>query len=245
MNKRIALIIVAAVLLASGITYYRTHRDPEVVLPIPQTHDNFVQPTPNPLSPTPSLPAELNLKVPFTSQAPHMNWEDPYGELCEEASSLMAAFYLQNKTIANADAADTELLKILDYEMQKFGYYKDTTASETAIILKDYFKLPESQVKLLSNPTVTQIKENLASGKLVLVPAAGRMLPNPNFRSPGPLYHMFVIKGYTRDGQFITNDPGTRKGADFLYYYNDVMDAMHDWNGGNVDQGQKIVIIVG
>ncbi|MBI4049633.1 MAG: C39 family peptidase [Candidatus Doudnabacteria bacterium] len=189
------------------------------------------------------LPPEVNLAVPFTSQAPYANWELPYQEFCEEASVLMAASYLFNRGIASAAYADAELLKIKDWEVQTFGYYKDTTAEETAKILEDYFDI--SKVKLAYNPTLTQIKQAVAAGKLVLVPAAGRMLPNPNYRSPGPLYHMLVIKGYTKDGRLITNDPGTRKGADYVFESNDVMNAMHDWNDGDVNNGQKVVIVVG
>ena len=35
-------------------------------------------------TPKKPLPAEINLKVPFTAQAPHANWELPYGEACEK-----------------------------------------------------------------------------------------------------------------------------------------------------------------
>ncbi len=241
MKKRVVgLIIFSAVALAAFLTFYKNEK---VDLPVAQNHNNF-NPSPSP-TPTPpsSLPAEINLAVPFTSQAPHMNWEDPYGEFCEEASTLMAAFYLQDKTIPNADFADRELLKIMDFEVNKLGYHLDTTAQETTVILKEYFGI--SEVKLLNDPTVNQIKENLAQGKLIIVPAAGRMLANPNFTAPGPLYHMLVIKGYTSDGKFITNDPGTRKGADFIYQYDNLMNAIHDWNGGDVLNGKRVVIVVG
>jgi hypothetical protein len=242
MKKGLISLVIGGAIVAGIITYTNRNTEPPVVLPNPQNHSDFT-PTPSP-SPNPvSIPAEINLKVPFTSQAPHMNWEDPYGEFCEEASTLMAAYYLQDKAIPNADFANAELLKIMDFEVNKFGYHLDTTAQETSVILKEYFGIKD--VALVMDPTVTQIKESLARGKLVIVPAAGRMLPNPNFRSPGPLYHMLVIKGYTADGKFITNDPGTRKGADFVYQFDDLMNAIHDWNGGDVNNGQRVVIVVG
>ena len=50
-------------------------------------------------------------------------------------------------------------------------------------------------------------------GVPVLLPAAGRLLRNPYFSGQGPLYHMLVVKGYTRDGKIITDDPGTRLAA--------------------------------
>src|SRR3989344_5658872 len=97
-----------------------------------------------------ALPKEANLAVPFTPQAPDANWDDPYGEFCEEASALMAVSYLQNKDIPNAASANTALLAIQDFEEKRFGYYKDTDAEETAIILREHFSY--SNVELKQNP---------------------------------------------------------------------------------------------
>ena len=40
-----------------------------------------------------ALPASLLLEVPFTSQAPFGNWDEPYQEACEEAVMLMLMHY--------------------------------------------------------------------------------------------------------------------------------------------------------
>jgi hypothetical protein len=183
------------------------------------------------------------LTVPFVSQAPYKIWDHDHEEFCEEASSLMAVSYINgDSSVTDPAIAEQKLQEIKAWELKTFGYFEDTTAAETAKIITDKFGI--KQVRLVSNPTVLAIKTALAQGKLVLVPSAGRMLPNPNFKSPGPLYHMIVLKGYTQDS-FITNDPGTRLGANFVYTIDAVMNAMHDWNGGDVANGQKIVIIVG
>ena len=137
--KRLIFIILLGIAAAAGFNYYQNMRGSNVDLPKPKPYT-----TPNPAIPPPTtLPVEINLKVPFTSQAPHANWEDPYGEFCEEASALMAAFYLQNKSIASANLADQELLKIKAFEEGWFGYYKDTTAKETMTILKEYFGISD------------------------------------------------------------------------------------------------------
>jgi len=77
-------------------------------------------------------------------------------------------------------------------------------------------------------------------------------LNNPNFKQPGPIYHMLVIKGYN-SWEFITNDPGTRKGNSFKYPYSTLINAVHDWNhdlavGGMTEaemaQGAKVMIAV-
>ncbi len=209
--------------------------DEPVVEPVPEE-----EPEAEPVAS--ALPAEFNLAVPFTSQAPHSNWAEPYNEACEEASALMAAYYLMGKPSGKIDpsVADAELLKIVEFENQLFGFYKDTTAEETALLIESFYHL---STELLENPTIEQIKSALNDGYPVIVPAAGRQLGNPNFTGAGPLYHMFVLKGYTENG-FITNDPGTRLGADYFYTYETVMSAMHDWNGGEVETGAKVVIIV-
>ncbi|TAN57512.1 hypothetical protein EPN15_04040 [Patescibacteria group bacterium] len=186
------------------------------------------------------LPAEINLKVPFTPQAPHANWELPYGEACEEASALMVHYFFNKKTFTK-ESADMEIKKLVDFQTKKYGFYKDSTADETARFIKDYWKYKKVRVLPAS---IDAIKQELATGRPVIIPAAGRLLGNPNFRHPGPLYHMLVVKGYTKDGKFITNDPGTRNGANYVYDQKALMNAIHDWNGGDVNNGKKVIIVV-
>ena len=222
------------------------YNDPPGFTPTPLANPSTsLKPTPSAsMAPTVKvLPYEINLEVPFTSQAPHKNWSLPYKEFCEEASVFMAISYVKGMSIPDADYADARLNEIKDFEESHFGYYEDTTAAETAEIIEDYYGF--TKVKLIYNPSVSDIKTALADKKLVIIPAAGRQLANPNFTPPGPIYHMLVIKGYTKDGKFITNDPGTRLGADYIYNADILMNAMHDWNGGDVENGQKVVIIVG
>ncbi len=209
----------------------------EKKIPLPPKPSAIHQP------PTYQLPSQINLAVPFVSQAPKKNWDADHEEFCEEASSLMAAHYIQNIPVASPDAADSELLQIKTFEETAFGFFKDTDADFTVRILKEFYHL--DKVTTLNNPTIEDIKTNLAANKTVLVPAAGRMLGNPHFSGQGPLYHMIILKGYTADGNFITNDPGTQFGADYVYSFSRIMNAMHDWNDGNVNQGKKVIIIVG
>ncbi|OGN33078.1 MAG: hypothetical protein A3F98_00515 [Candidatus Yanofskybacteria bacterium RIFCSPLOWO2_12_FULL_41_8] len=183
------------------------------------------------------------MAVPFTSQAPTKNWGLPFAEFCEEASALMAASYINGWSIPTSEFAEGKMLEIKDFEEKRFGYYKDTTAEETAIILREFYKI--EKVKVVYDPTAEDIKKALADKKVIVIPAAGRQLGNPYFQSPGPIYHMLIIKGYTKEGNFITNDPGTRRGADFIYSPGVLMNAIHDWNGGDVDNGKKVMIVVG
>ncbi|MBU0645999.1 C39 family peptidase [Patescibacteria group bacterium] len=188
-------------------------------------------------------PAQMNLAVPFTPQAPFSNWDLPFQEACEEASVYMVHEYYQGTPGGRigAEAAEQALLKIVEYENALFGDYLDTSAAQTAILVEQMYGY--GRVDLLANPTVEQIKEQIAAGRPVIVPAAGQQLHNPYFTQPGPLYHMLVIRGYTEKG-FITNDPGTRHGEGYFYPFETLMSALHDWNGGDVDNGQKIILII-
>ncbi len=189
------------------------------------------------------LPDELNLDVPFTIQAPEQNWDMPYEEACEEASITMVDAYYHGQTDRlPIDLAKRTILDLVDYENKTFGDFKHTTVAQTGKMAMDFFKLPDA--RSIPVKSANDIKRLLANGFPVIVPAAGRELGNPNFKTPGPIYHMFVIKGYTKDGMFITDEPGTRKGHDFVYSYDTVMNAMHDYDATDMDKGAKVVLIL-
>lgn len=187
-----------------------------------------------------TIPEEINLDVAFTSQAPHANWDRVHEEACEEAAILMAHRYFNKQPIASADDAEESLQKIIAWENANFGFFESTTAEQTVQIIREMFNL---KTEIITNPSVDEIKTALADGKLVLVPAAGREIGNPFYTAPGPLYHMYVIKGYTAT-QFITNDPGTKRGENYPYNFKTVIDSNHDWNDGDVSNGAKKMIFV-
>lgn len=200
------------------------------------------EPSADPQTPPAELPASFNLAVPFTPQAPHANWDLPYQEACEEASVLMSAAFLgADVDLSSANAADAEILDIVDWQQELLDKYLDTTAEETAFFANERY--PELLFEVVQDPTVEQIKAAVAQGSPVIVPAAGTQLGNPFFSGEGPVYHMLVVRGYT-ETSFITNDPGTRRGEGYAYRTSVLMDAMGDWNDGNPAQGKKAVIIV-
>lgn len=186
------------------------------------------------------LPDAINLNIPFASQAPFGNWDMPYQETCEEASIIMAHRYFTGQSL-DADTMDSELLGLIAWEEETFGYYKDTTAEEMARILREYFG--HKNVEVRYEFTIDDIKKEIAVGHPVIIPAAGRLLPNPYFHQPGPVYHALVIKGYTAS-KIITNDAGTRKGKDFLYDPETLMKAIHNWDPDNILEGAKVMIVV-
>jgi hypothetical protein len=190
-----------------------------------------------------SLPATYNLAVPFTSQAPSGDWGEPYQEACEEASIYMVHRYFEGDLFGAIDpeVADAGIWEVVNFENALFGFYKDTTAAQTAVLIEQMWGY--ERVEMIEDPTVDDIKVHVAAGRPVIVPAAGRQLGNPFFTSPGPVYHMLVIKGYT-EGTFITNDPGTRRGENYSYNVGVLMNAIHDWNDGDVENGKKVAIVI-
>lgn len=185
------------------------------------------------------LPLEVNLDVPFSSQAPFANWDFPYKEACEEMSMILVHYFYQGKSIT-PELADKEILDMVAWEKENLGKYQDTTAFATANILRKYFGYKKVVVKY--DITADDIRRELATGRPVIIPFAGRLLGNPYYRAPGPVYHMLVVKGYTKDGKFITNDVGTRRGKDFTYDEKTFMNAIHDFKT-DITKGRKAMVV--
>lgn len=186
-------------------------------------------------------PAEANLAVPFMLQAPKQNWDMPYQEACEEASLLMVQNFLNGRTVDfTADEADRLILDLVSYETSQ-GDAPDVTLRRIGEIAAARYGVRPVVKELV---TMEAVRNAIANGYPVILPASGKALKNPNFRNGGPLYHMLVIKGYLRDGRMIVNDPGTRKGKDYIYDANILLNAAHDWNDGNVLEGEKIVLVL-
>lgn len=213
--------------------------EPVVVVSVPE---KIVAPEPEI-----NILSEVNLPVPFLVQAPKGIWDLPYQEACEEASLIMANAFVTDSPLPedswSAELADKEILKVVAWENKNLGFYEDTTVEQTIKIAKDYFGI--KNIELVENPTAEDFKKFLSEGKIIIVPAYGKALGNPYFSGDGPLYHMVVVKGFTKDNEFITNDPGTKRGRNFVYKTDVLFNAIHDWNNGDVQNGAKRVIVIG
>ncbi|MBI5529997.1 MAG: C39 family peptidase [Candidatus Doudnabacteria bacterium] len=193
------------------------------------------------------IPKSLNLSVLFTSQAPTGNWDELHEETCEETASLMANFYFNGlpagKTGISSDIAETELAKLVSWQKSRFGYYKDTTAAETAKFIEEVYGL---KTMLLENFSEADLKNTLAQNRLVIIPESGQALGNPHYTPPGPIYHMLLVKGYDENGNFITNDPGTKFGQNYIYSFKILFESAADWDHttNNINLKQKVAIVV-
>lgn len=193
----------------------------------------------------------IKYEVPFTTQSPFAKWSDSrQQDGCEEASALMAFSWAKGiKTIVPAQA-EKEIIAASDWELKNYGNFRDTSADDTANrIIKGYFNYSNLSVK--RNISAGDIIKALEAGKLVIIPANGRVLGNPYFTSPGPERHMLVITGYDyAKNEFITNDPGTRYGKDYRYGKDLLFNAIRDYPSDNgvtqapITGNEKNIIIV-
>ncbi|PJA87264.1 MAG: hypothetical protein CO141_00330 [Candidatus Moranbacteria bacterium CG_4_9_14_3_um_filter_42_9] len=182
---------------------------------------------------------EAIASVPFLTQAPFAIWDPLHEDACEEASLIMVKHFLDKDQDLTPASGDVEIRKIIQYE-EKNGYGISISLEQLKKIAKEYLGMPTGRIKY--SPTIDDIKKELADGRPVIVPAAGKILPNPNFRNGGPNYHMLVVVGYDKNG-FITNDPGTKKGQGFRYAYEGLFNAIHDWDATNILNGQKAYLV--
>lgn len=157
---------------------------------------------------------------------------------------LMVVHYL-NGTPLNPEIAEREIQDLVAWE-HDHGYGDDVNAEKMVEIAQKKLGV---RARVRTDVTIETIKEELASGNPVVIPAAGRKLGNPYFSGDGPWYHALTIIGYkpgwTGD-YFVTNDPGTRRGQQYTYRADVLLDAIHDWTGvkEEIGNGRKAMVIL-
>jgi len=186
--------------------------------------------------------------VPFTSQAPLAEWRDQrQQDGCEETVSLMAMWLVKGQAAPTKAEAKKQLLAISDFEKRKYGEYRDVALSDMITwIFKDYFKY--EKVRLVKDLKLSDLKSELAAGHVLLLPMNGQRLKNPYFTAPGPERHMILVYGYDpAKKEFITNDPGTRRGAAYRYPEKILFDAIRAYPTGYhkaIKKLEKAMIVV-
>ncbi len=187
------------------------------------------------------LPSQINLAIPFYSQAPDADWGMPWQEACEEASLILAYYYTQNKPLTKEEFKQ-HVWGLVEWQEEHYKDYIHTSTEQNAEMLRGYFKYDNFEI--VDDPTIEDMKRALAAGYPIVAPFAGRVLVNPFFTAPGPYYHVIAIKGYD-EKNFITNDVGTRRGENFIYSYENTMSALHDYDPDkDILEGAKNMIIM-
>ncbi len=273
-NKAIAWVIALLILAGLGTWAWQgTGRTPEqpVTAPVSSstptpatttetatvpivTPNQAATPSATPAKPAPTPPKEeevstfafVDHKVPFTSQAPKGGWDDErQQDGCEEASALMAMLWVRGDSISSTKA-EQEILAISDYEQNTYGEFRDIGLNDVKKwIFSGYFKYDKTTVR--TNISATDIIKELAAGHVLVVPMNGQKLGNPYFSGAGPERHMLLIRGYDpKKDQFITNDPGTKRGEGYRYSTQTIMNAILAYPTGHHEpvSGQPTGMVV-
>lgn len=203
-------------------------------LPTNSSMDQIIAHEPEPKPETKviiSLPRSIHYNVPFTSQAPTAEWgKQIFQDGCEEASVLMVKAWRDSETLTR-ESAFKKISALAIWQIKKIGHSVDTDVADTRqFLLEEY--LDVSDTVLQYDFTLDELIDATQRG-IVIVPTNGRKLGNPNFKNPGPLQHMLVIVGYDAAlHEFITNDPGTRKGEGYRYPEAILYAAIRDYPTG-------------
>ncbi len=185
---------------------------------------------------------DINLDIPFTSQAPTTNWDEPFQNACEEASILMVDYYYANEELPSNEEIEIILLDMVEWQENNWKEHSNLPIIKVADLVKELFGY---STEIIQDLNEEKIESYLDNGYPIIVPANGKLLDNPNFRNGGPEYHMLVIKGYV-DDKYITNDPGTRNGFEFIYTKENLLESIADWDNekSHADTGLKNGLII-
>lgn len=243
----IAGILIALIVLGLIVVMYRyftADNDLKPTQPKVSQTELITESTPAVIEETaapPPLPARHQLTVAFTPQAPTANWDLLHNEACEEASAIMANAFFNQIDSLPPRIVEEQITLLTNWQLENFGYSLSITTEETKQMIEAVYGLQAE----LTTIDEDLIKQALVDNKLVILPAAGRLLGNPNFTPPGPIYHMLVITGYDENG-FITNDPGTRRGENYRYSYATLYESAGKYVHAtkNMNTADKQILIV-
>lgn len=242
-SRRVILAVLFGLALVAGAIFLLTKNTQDAAINDTQTptESSATEPEVESNVPSVTIPPTLQLNVSFTAQAPTANWDELHNDACEEASVIMAWAYFNNITSLPPATVEREIDKLTEFQQTNFGYYLSVTTEETARMAREVYGL-KTEIAAYSTEA---IKQALAEDKLVIVPAQGQLLGNPNFRAPGPPYHMLVVTGWDST-HFITNDPGTRNGFNYRYSFEVLRNAAGNYSHTTktVDTSEKEIIIV-
>jgi hypothetical protein len=108
-------------------------------------------------------------------------------------------------------------------------------------ILREVYDL---RAVIHDDPSLADVKGLLAKGHLLIGTFSGKELGNPYYSNGGPVYHALVVKGYTASDRIITNDVGTKRGADYVFRWTTLKQALRDYADPITNGAQQIIEVL-
>lgn len=171
--------------------------------------------------------AKLSLPVPFSIQIPNGAWIQPFADACEETSLLMVRSYYQKTDFSDKKKIAEQIKELVGLEDKLFGFNKDTSAKLMVYLINGFMPY---EARVVENPTIEMITNELDENHPVIVPLNGRKLSNHLYVFPGPSYHVVVLTGYDKEKElFFANDPGFKSGDHFSYSMKAILNANEDY----------------
>ncbi len=189
---------------------------------------------------------KIKQTVPFVVQAPHAQWDDSrYQDACEEASMVMAEAWIEGENHVSRNDAEERIEELFKHEEDFFGDAVDTSINDTAQFFQQHYG---RSVDVKEGVSMEDLYDILSHKNIIIAPTNGKWLENPHFKNGGPERHMLVIVGFDKkNGEFITNDPGTRVGRGYKYKDSILYNAIRDYKTGHkedIEGTSKTVMII-
>jgi len=125
------------------------------------------------------LPPSVYIYTPYYSQAPDNNRKLPWSMFCSEANLVLAAYAVQDKEL-NKQQFKEEMLAMIPVQEKAFGTYFSIPMRDLKGLYDTMFPTVGS-TWILENPSIKDMKSELAKGNLIIAPTAGKLLNNRFF----------------------------------------------------------------
>ncbi len=199
-------------------------------------------PTKSAISQKRQLPPSVYIHAPSYSQAPHGNRSLPWSMLCSEANLVLAAYAIKGKELTQEQFIE-DMFEMIPLQEENFGTYFSIPMRDLKSVYDTMY--PDvGRSWIMHEPSLEDLKWELAQWNIVIAPTAGRLLNNPFFINGWPRFHTILIVWYD-EKYFYVNEVGMSNGRNFRYTHETVMHAMHDFVlEGDITQWDKLVMVV-
>jgi hypothetical protein len=114
------------------------------------------------------LPPAVQIYAPYYSQAPDGNWKLPWSMLCSEANLVLAAYAVTGKPLSK-EQFKKDMLAMIPVQEKAFGTYFSIPMRDLKSVYDTMY--PDAgRSRILENPSIEDMKQQLAKGNLIIAP---------------------------------------------------------------------------